>query len=86
MIVEKFSGLFEDEVAEELTAAGKDCRIDCGIYTWRPARVLVEDGIVSDGDGWYQEHITGRKGWAIVGRGRLIDYLAHREFEIWRNE
>ena len=76
-----FPGLFEDEVADALRSAGPGSVIRSGLYSWRQAHTLCEDGVYSSGAGYYVEYIDGRRS-GIVGAGSLVRRLSHTEFVI----
>ena len=76
-----YSGLFEDEVADALRSAGPGSVIRSGLYSWRQAHTLCEDGVYSSGAGYYVEYIDGRRS-GIVGAGSLVRRLSHADFEI----
>lgn len=80
-MINRFSDLFEDEVADALRSAVHGSVIRSGLYSWRQAHTLCEDGVYSSGTGYYVEYIDGRRS-GIVGAGSLIRRLSHADFEI----
>lgn len=77
----RFSGLFEDEVSEELRNAGPGAVIRSGPRSWRPACMLCDDGVYTSGSGYYVEYTDGSRS-GIVDTGYLIRSLSHTAFEI----
>lgn len=74
------SDLFDDEVAEILRSA-PDAVIRRDCVVWEPSHMLNDDGIYSDGTGYYTEYIHGRRS-AVVPLRFLIHSLAHTEFSM----
>jgi len=76
-----YSGLYEDETAEVLRSAGPCSVIRSGPFSWEPARVLYEDGMLSSGAGYLIEYIDGRRS-GIVSAGYLVRRLSHCDFSV----
>jgi len=76
-----FSGLFEDEVAEELRTCSRSVLIRSGHASWRPSKAIHDDGWYSTGAGWYSFCVNNRPAGTVNARF-LVNWLAHTEFTI----
>ena len=77
----KYTGLFEDEVAELLRSAAPGAVIVSGPFSWSMARTLAEDGIYTSGAGYVVEYINGVRS-GIRSAASLVPRLAHTDFKI----
>lgn len=79
-----YNGLFEDEISELLQKLKDNAYIITGLHfmtTYRKTYALYEDGMLSSVDDCYIHYIDGKQ-CGFVGKGYIINSLAHNEFYI----